>query len=191
MSATIQRIGLAGLLAISLSASTPVSATSVVYCNPGGGPTDADGVKGTVTYSPPIVSQTVPVTSTATFTLTITCTAGAGKAAGTYLVELKGSASEVCSGGGAGASATRGRKTAGMGTGDVESGLWTYQRHGIHYFGFPGSGDGDLYIRETSGGGLQHYQMDLWLDLVPYVTNGGCPGAGGDIVGHAVMSDLP
>ena len=36
---------------------------------------------------------------------------------------------------------------------------------------------------------LHHYKVYMWLDLIPTVDNGNCPGIGGQLLGHATITE--
>jgi len=170
---------------------TPAHATSAAYCNPGAnGNTAVSGVSGSVTYSVPVLSQTTPVLTTWTVDVTLRCPTGTAPATGDYHLKFSGTSSEICPTGGGGGSVntTVSAKTAGLGTGPVVSGSWQYSRYGVHYYGYPGNGDGDIWVQETPVT-LHHYKVYMWLDLLPTVQNGNCPGIGGQLLGHATITE--
>ena len=188
VSKVLLRAALAGALLCGLA--VPASANSAVYCNPGGGTAGLDGVTGSVSYTPAVLSPTVPTLTKWTLDVNLRCTAGLPQAAGTYHLIITGTSSETCANGGGGGTVTpnSSAKTSGVGSGPVVNGAWQYARYGLHYYGFPGSGDGDIYVQEATGA-FHHYKVYMWLDLLPTVANGACPGLGGSITGHALITE--
>jgi hypothetical protein len=126
--------------------------------------------------------------------VTLRCTAGLPQAAGTYHLVITGTSSETCANGGGGGTVTANTsaKTSGVGTGPIVNGSWQYARYGLHYFGFPGSGDGDIYVQESPVT-FHHYKVYMWLDLVPTIpqtqATTGCPNTGGTLTGHALITE--
>ena len=172
----MRKVIMGSALAASLAVAglvTPVHAASAAYCT-------ADA--GSITYAPPVVSQTFPITSTWQLAVTLYCNIGVSPATGTYYLRIGSAGSETCATGrGAGTMRSGSAKTAGAGTGPITGG-WRYTRVGIHY-----SGDGDIYVQAPIG--FHHYKVYLWLDQVPTVPNGVCPGSGGQLIGHATVTE--
>ncbi len=189
----LRRLGKTAVVAALACAgvATPAHATSAAYCNPGpGNSTAVSGVSGTVTYTVPVASQTVPVLTTWIVDVTLRCPAGVAPATGDYHLRFTGTSSETCPVGGGGGSVdtTVSAKTAGLGAGPVVAGSWQYTRAGIHYYGYPGSGNGDIWVQETPVT-QHHYKVYMWLDLIPTLQNGNCPGLGGQLIGHATITE--
>lgn len=158
----------------------PAHAASTAYCPYG-------SVTGSISYVPALsVHAPLFVTTSWTLKLHMVCT-GMAPSDGTYDLTINGKSTENCeTGTGGGNVQYGGQKTnAGVEDGTIVGGGWTYTRGTVHYYGYPGSGDGNFTVVNTNGE-VRTFTMYLWLDLVPSTTSAdpGCPGLGGNIIGH-------
>jgi hypothetical protein len=175
----------AAVAGTAVTVTTPAHATSTSYCPYGA------SVSGNIAYTPALAVHAPAVQPTTwTLNLRLVCT-GMAPSEGTYNLTINGRANENCEGGvGGGTVANGGTKTnAGLENGTIVGGGWTYTRSTVHYYGYPGSGDGNITVVNTLGQ-VRTFTMYLWLDIViptNSVYGPNCPGTGGQIIGHGTM----